>query len=107
MSEEEHESSFLSFLAGVGLGAVFGAALALVFAPQSGRQTQEELRETTHHLRERVEKLAAQARETGGRFLQTQQETISRAVRAGREAAAEKRRQLLEQAREEGRGEPG
>ena len=101
MSEREHESPFVSFLAGVGLGAILGAGLALVLAPQSGRETQEDLREAAGRLEESAKGLAARVKEASGRFLETQQEVISHAVRAGREAAAEKRRELLEQAPEE------
>ena len=91
MSEREHDSSFISFLAGVGLGAIVGGALAVLFAPQRGKATQEELKETAGRVKDRVGGLASHIRDTTSGFFQRERRMIERAVEAGREAARQKK----------------
>ena len=46
MSQEpEDDGSLLALLAGIGVGLLVGAAIALIAAPQSGEATREQLRE--------------------------------------------------------------
>ena len=73
------------------LGAIAGAAVALLMAPASGEETRRILAEKAREGRERAEEAARQGRD----FLNRQKETLSNAVERGREA--------YEQAR--GRGE--
>lgn len=105
MSEQERGSPFVSFLAGIGFGALVGAGLALLLAPQSGRETREDLQEVAGRTEERVKNLTGRVREHGGKFLETQKGSLTRAWQAGREAAAEKRRQLLERTKKEETGD--
>lgn len=85
------------------LGALVGAGLALLFAPQSGEETQEELkaralklkgsaqdrfRETQHNLEERL----VAAREN----VHARVESVKDAVESGRKAAVEARGELEE-----------
>ena len=85
------------------LGALVGAGLALLFAPQSGEETQEELkaralklkgtaqdrfRETQHNLEERL----GAAREN----VHARVESVKEAVESGRKAAVEARGDLEE-----------
>lgn len=44
MSENEEKSVALNFLAGVGIGALVGAGIALLLAPKSGSETREDLK---------------------------------------------------------------
>jgi gas vesicle protein len=64
------------------LGTLSGAAVALLYAPQSGRQTREYLGEKAREGRARAADAAAKGREvlTQGR------ETLSTAIERGREA---------------------
>jgi gas vesicle protein len=64
------------------LGAVSGAAVALLYAPAPGRETREYLGERAREARER----AAQAGEKGREFLNQGRDTIATAIDRGREA---------------------
>lgn len=64
------------------LGAVSGAAVALLYAPQSGSETREMLGEKAREGREK----AAQAAAKGRDMLDQGRETLSSAIERGREA---------------------
>ena len=64
------------------LGAVSGAAVALLYAPTSGKETREYLGEKAREGRER----AAAAAEKGRDLVQQGRETLSTAIDRGREA---------------------
>ncbi len=64
------------------LGAVSGAAVALLYAPATGRETREYLAERAREGRER----AAAAAEKGREIVKEGRETITSAVERGREA---------------------
>jgi gas vesicle protein len=86
----------LSFM----LGALSGAALAMLFAPRSGRETREMLGEKLKETAERSRRLSEQAVEKGrevaeeaGGYVERQREALERrrdrlaaAVEAGRQA---------------------
>ena len=94
-------SVILSFL----LGGVAGAALALLYAPRSGRETREYLGEKLREGAERGRELRDQAMEKGRAFvedasgfverqrevLDDRKERFSAAVEAGRQAYREER----------------
>ena len=64
------------------LGAVSGAAVALLYAPATGRETREYLGERAREGRQR----AAEAAEKGREFLNQGRDTITTAIDRGREA---------------------
>ena len=64
------------------LGAVAGAAVALLMAPTTGEETRRILAEKAKEGRERAEHAARQGRE----FINRQRDTFSSAVERGREA---------------------
>ena len=64
------------------LGAVTGAAVALLMTPVSGDEARRMLGERAREGRERAEEAARQGRE----FLNRQRETLTTAVERGREA---------------------
>jgi gas vesicle protein len=64
------------------LGAVTGAAVALLMAPVSGEEARRILGERAREGRERAEEAARQGRE----YLNRQRETLTTAVERGREA---------------------
>jgi gas vesicle protein len=64
------------------LGAVSGAAVALLYAPASGRETREYLGERAREGRDR----AAEATERGRQAISQSKETLSHAIERGREA---------------------
>lgn len=83
------------------LGALVGAGLALLFAPKSGAETQEELKEHARKLRSTAEERVREAqRQLEERLdgvrdgVQTRFEDVKDAVSAGRNAATEARSDL-------------
>jgi gas vesicle protein len=71
-------SILLAFL----LGAVSGAAVALLYAPVSGRQTREYLGDKANEARARANEAASKGRDA----LSQGRETLSTAIDKGREA---------------------
>jgi hypothetical protein len=69
----DEESGALNFVAGLFLGAMIGASLALLTAPQSGRKT-----------RKRLIRAVATARETAGDRWEDVADEVQGAVKAGR-----------------------
>jgi gas vesicle protein len=64
------------------LGAVSGAAVALLYAPQSGRETREYLGEKANEARARAAEAAARGRDV----IKESRDTFSTAIERGREA---------------------
>lgn len=64
------------------LGAVAGAAVALLMAPSSGEEMRQMLADRAREGREKAEEAARQSRE----FLNRQKETLTNAVERGRDA---------------------
>jgi gas vesicle protein len=64
------------------LGAIAGAAVALLVAPATGEETRRLLGERAREGREKAEEAARQSRE----FLNRQKQTFANAVERGREA---------------------
>jgi gas vesicle protein len=78
-------SILLAFL----LGAVSGAAVALLYAPATGRETREYLSERAREGRDRANVMA----EKGRQILNEGRDTISSAIDRGREAYHQSRSQ--------------
>jgi gas vesicle protein len=85
-------SVLLAFL----LGAVSGAALALLYAPATGRETREYLGDRAREGRVKAAEAAAKGREA----INQGRETLTNAIERGREAyqQARSREQSREQA---------
>lgn len=81
MSRNEGSGAGSVLLAFV-LGAVSGAAVALLYAPATGRETRELLAERAREARERAEAAAEKGRE----IVDEGRETITNAIERGREA---------------------
>jgi len=64
------------------LGAVSGAAVALLYAPQSGKETRDYLNERANEARVRAAEAAAKGREA----INQGRETLTTAIERGREA---------------------
>jgi gas vesicle protein len=71
------------------LGAVSGAAVALLYAPATGRDTREYLGERAREGRERANAMA----EKGRQVFNEGRETLSTAIERGREAYQQARAQ--------------
>ena len=88
MARDEGAGSGSILLAFI-LGAVSGAAVALLYAPAAGNETREFLGERAREGRER----ATAAAEKGREILKEGRETLSTAVDRGREAYQQARTQ--------------
>ena len=86
MANDNSGSVLLAFV----VGAVTGAAVALLFAPASGEETREYLSERAQEGRDK----ARQAMEQGRDYYQRQRENVVSAVDRGKDA--------FQQARERG-----
>jgi gas vesicle protein len=64
------------------LGAIAGAAVALLVAPASGEETRRKLGEKAREGREK----ATEAARKGGEFIRTQREGLTTAFERGKEA---------------------
>ena len=73
------------------LGAIAGAAIAVLYAPASGEETRKKLAEKTREGREKAETLVREGRE----FFDRHRENISAAVESGREAFERARKESL------------
>ena len=78
-----------NILLGFILGAVSGAALALLYAPASGRETRERLAERAEEARAKAAEAAAKGRDV----LSQGRETLTTAIERGREAYQQARRE--------------
>ena len=76
------------------LGAVTGAAAALLFAPAAGDETREYLSKRAREGRDRARDAARDATDQGREYFQRQRDTVTSAIERGREA--------FQQARERG-----
>lgn len=73
------------------LGAVAGAAVALLYAPATGEETRRRLADKAREGRERAEELSREGRE----FVNRQRENLTSAVERGREAFEQARKESL------------
>jgi gas vesicle protein len=92
MSDRESSNSFMWFLAGLG----FGALLGVLYAPRSGRETREAIRNTAQEGGEYLKNRGREARETvsqwvdrGKDVVSQKKDQISAAIDATRQAYRE------------------
>ena len=95
--ERDKSSSTGAFI----LGAMVGAGIALLLAPRSGKETQEQLMTRARELREAAQKRVRAAQEEieeklgqAGEQVRDQIESVRGAVDAGRQAALDARSEL-------------
>lgn len=88
-------SKFGYFLAGMGVGAI----IALLFAPRSGEETREYLREKYDDARDEAKRRVRDIRERaeeysekGKEFVERQRESLEAALDAGKQAYREEKR---------------
>ena len=91
MRDEGYSSGsvLLSFL----LGGVVGAGLALLFAPQSGRETRQQIKDLTDDVKDKTTEYVKQAKEKaasivddGKGYYDEKKSILKSAVEAGKEA---------------------
>lgn len=84
-------SSSGTVLAAFVIGALAGAAVALLYAPASGDDTRRNLARKAREGREKAETAVREGRE----FIQRQRDTLSAAVERGRESFEQARKEPL------------
>jgi gas vesicle protein len=72
----EHES-WKAFSVGLIAGAVLGAALGILYAPQSGRETRSLIKEKAEHAKERAEEIISNARQKAEEIIDTAKKKAS------------------------------
>ncbi len=77
MSENTGSKMFFSFLT----GAVVGAGLALLFAPQSGKETRKQIKDFSEKLSNDVREEAEKLSEKAKNFIEGAKDTLSRKSR--------------------------
>ena len=90
-----------NFLLGILIGGVAGAVAALLYAPQSGSETREQIKDKAGEAGKRASEVAGGVKESaqkatakGREFVQAKAAQVKESVQAGRRAAAEKRAEL-------------
>jgi gas vesicle protein len=84
-------SSTGSIVVAFALGALAGAAVALLFAPMPGDETRRRVAETARQARERAEAAAKR----GGEIYRTQRQNLNDAIDRGVEAFHDARKDAL------------
>ena len=92
MSDRDNSNSFLWFLAGLGFGALMG----VLYAPRSGRETRDAIKNTAQEGSEYLKTRGREAKETVSQWVDRgkdvvgqQKEKISAAIDATRQAYRE------------------
>ena len=100
MSEERGDSG-LGFAVGFIFGGALGASLALLVAPEPGRQTRERLRDLAADVRDKTMAVSDELRDKAEAVLARSREVfdekkaiLSTAVQAGKEASHRERARL-------------
>ena len=93
MGDRENGNSLMWFLAGLG----FGALLGVLYAPRSGSETREAIRNTAAEGKDYIKTRGKEARDTVGQWVERGKEAVSQqkehfssAIEAGRQAYREK-----------------
>jgi len=71
------------------LGVAVGAGLALLYAPQSGAETRQDLRRGARRMRRKARDLAAEAREAAGDVVRSSRDAASDFARSSKSAAGD------------------
>ena len=66
---EENTGSAVSFIKGLLFGGMIGAGLALLYAPKSGKELREDLKEKSTELKNEAEKYYEEAKDISGDLL--------------------------------------
>ncbi len=100
-----NDSGAADFLAGFFIGTLVGAAFALLFAPSSGEDTRQQIKEKGIELKERAAELEleldssrlSELKARGEGLLEEQRTRFMEAVEEGKRAAERRKEELLSQ----------
>ncbi len=101
MRNEEGGQSAGSLILAFFLGGLVGAGVALLLAPQPGRETRQKIKELTEEAKEKATEYAEQVKSKvtstvgkGKEILEEKKSLITTAVEAGKEAYAKEKEKL-------------
>jgi gas vesicle protein len=104
MSDEDRGSSLASVVVSFLAGAAIGSGLALLFAPKTGREVREQIKDLTDDAVDRIKEYAKDAQERikstyecGREAVMEKKTIISSAIEAGKEAIEKEKERLNEQ----------
>ncbi len=97
-----------SFLAGLGIGALVGAAVAMLMAPKSGSETREDIIHAVDEAKLKASGMANDLSESGEELLEkskelmeTTKEKMQAAIDAGKDVAMRKKEEFMKSAENE------
>ena len=110
MSSDRGEKNVaVNFLAGLGLGALVGAAAALLLAPKSGEDTRKDIGNVADDLRSKASKVVEDLSESSEELvkkskelLESTKQRVQTAVEAGKQAMTRKKDETAEAESSEG-----
>jgi gas vesicle protein len=76
-------------------GGVVGGALALLYAPQSGRKTRQNIGRTAKRVRHRAEKFADEVRDKVNDVVESVEEQTEELMHQGKELATEAKEEVI------------
>jgi gas vesicle protein len=104
MSDEDRGSSLATVAVSFLAGAAIGSGLALLFAPKTGREVREQIKDLTEDAVDKIKEYAKEAQdkikstyECGKDVVMEKKSIISSAIEAGKEAIEKEKERLSEQ----------
>lgn len=111
MSNNDDRNTLVSVLAGIGLGAIVGAAAGLLFAPKAGLETREDLKKAAEDLKNKAEVVVADLGTSiddllvkGKEVVDSTRSKVQQAVESGKQAMTEKKDELEQELNEASEG---
>lgn len=104
MSNDDRGTSLATVLVSFLAGAAIGSGLALLFAPKTGREVREQIRDMTDDAVDKIKEYAREAQdkiksayECGKEAVMEKKSIITSAIEAGKEAMEKEKERLSEQ----------
>lgn len=104
MSNDDRGTSLATVVVSFLAGAAIGSGLALLFAPKTGREVREQIKDLTDDAVDRIKDYARDAQdkimsayESGKEVVMEKKSILSSAIEAGKEAMEKEKERLNEQ----------
>lgn len=104
MSNDDRGTSLASVVVSFLAGAAIGSGLALLFAPKTGREVREQIKDLTEDAVDRIKDYARDAQdkiktayESGREAVMEKKSILNSAIEAGKEAMEKEKERLSEQ----------
>jgi gas vesicle protein len=101
MSNDEEKGVLINVLAGIGLGALIGAAAGLLFAPKPGIETRDDIKKAAEDIKVKTESAIADLSTSvdelivkGKDLVDSTRVRVQQAVESGRQAMADKKEEI-------------